>query len=104
MDGQRRRGPASRISLPFPDGPSVVFFCRPPYLLRIDVLGEAGRHRPVRAAQHDYPRIAHEVQRVGRGQARGFAVSAHQEEEEFAGGSSLLHTTWTVEKPPAIRP
>ena len=76
----RRRGLALRVSLPSPGRSSVVFFGGPPYLLRIDVLGEAGRHRPVRAAQDDHARIAQQVQRVARGQARGFAVWAHQEE------------------------
>jgi hypothetical protein len=81
----RRRGPALRASFTFPGGRPVVFFCSPPYLLRIDVLGEAGRHRPVRAAQHDHARIAQQVERVTRWQARGCAVWAHQEEEDFAG-------------------
>jgi hypothetical protein len=64
----------------------VIFFCSSPDFLRVDVLGEAGRHRPVRAAQDDYARIAQQVKRVTRWQARGCAVSAHQDEEEEIAG------------------
>jgi hypothetical protein len=87
MDGEKTKLPL-RGALPSPGDPPVVFFCSPPYILRIDVLGEAGRHRPVCAAQDDHARIAHEVQRVARWQAGSRVVLAHQEEEEeeFAGG------------------
>src|SRR5215212_12199920 len=94
----RRRSPPLRGS-PFPRRSlSVVFFCRPPYLLRIDVLGEAGRHRPVRAAQDDHARIAQQVQRVARGQVGGRVVLAHQEEKKFAArrrrGGCILIGPW----------
>jgi len=36
----------------------VIFFGGPPYLLWIDVVGEAGHHRPVFTAQDDEARIA----------------------------------------------
>src|SRR5215213_5831252 len=86
----RRRSPPLRGS-PFPRRSlSVVFFCRPPYLLRIDLLGEAGRHRPVRAAQDDHARISQQVQRVARWQAGGRVVLVHQQELAGRGGCTPI--------------
>ena len=39
----------------------MVFLGRLTYLLRIDVVGEAGHHRPVFTAQHDHARITKQV-------------------------------------------
>ncbi len=39
----------------------VIFLGGLPYLLRIDVVGEAGHHRPVFTAQHDHARITNQV-------------------------------------------
>jgi hypothetical protein len=47
--------------------PEALVFCGgPPYLLRIDVVGEAGHHRPVFMDQGDHARIAHQIEPVAR--------------------------------------
>ena len=71
---------ALRVPSPSPGGPPVVFFRGPSDLLRVDVPGEAGRHRPVFAAQRDHARVAQQIQRVARRQAPARVVLAHQEE------------------------
>jgi hypothetical protein len=83
---RRRAQPGSgSLTVGFQLHSGAVFFCSPPYLFWIDVIGEAGYHRPIRPAQHDHARIVQQVERVTRWQARGCAVWAHQEEEDFAG-------------------
>ena len=51
-------------------GPLVGFLGGPPYLLRVDVAGEARHDPPVRAAQDDDARVAYEVEAVAGGQLR----------------------------------
>ena len=58
-------------------GSLVVFLSSPPYLLRVDVVGEARHDPPVGPTQDDDARIFHEVETVAGWQPRVFLVVAH---------------------------
>jgi hypothetical protein len=90
--GETNRPSPARVSIRIPGGPSVLFFRSPPCLLGVAVLGEADRHRPVRACTN-HARIAQQLCPVARQQARRSFVSAHREQQRrLARRSSLIAT------------